>query len=167
MADTLTLPEGAMLVPVQIEAVGDDFAQVSGAWLQGERIARFLQHADSAWVYAVPGGEEALAIAGALTRELGTPVLGLMPGKRPGWAAGDRATLLPLLPEPVADDMLVGLMVAMEKIGDMGGQPACGGCGGGCGGCSGCHGTNANDGALYTCDGRPCRGSEAAPPEAK
>lgn len=125
--------------PVVIEALGDDFALVSGQWLQGARMAAHLKQAHSLWVFAVARDEDIPPLAQSLAVGDGDWIVGITPGKAPGWPKGDRDVLRQLAEADFPADATVGLLLAIDA-------PDCGHCGADC---EGCHATNPQDKASY------------------
>lgn len=139
---------------VAIEALGDNFAQVSGQWLEGARVAQHLQKADRAWVFAAPSEESVGEIIASLPSAPGKHIIGIAPGRQPGWDEKDRACLVSLLEGGAAQSAQVGLLLSVDL-------PVCR-CphraehGGECPPeCTECSGTNTNGCALYSCNGKP------------
>lgn len=121
---------------VFVEAVGDDFAQLSGQWLSGERVAQHVAAASRIWAYAAPDQEAVNALAKDLPVPAGERLIGLSPGANPGWEQADRDAVATLAGGAEEAD-LVGIFLAVQappcafpqKAGENGGCPGkCGGC---------------------------------------
>lgn len=125
------------LLEVRVEALGDDFALVSGQWLEGWRVAAALAKAQRVWAFAADDEAEVAGYIEALTGQAGGLVVGIAPGRQPGWEAAGRDAVLRLLGAGEAD--LTGLLLLTA-------MPACGLQ---CSGLAPCQGTNDPDEALY------------------
>lgn len=126
MAVTELPPEG-IAREAAIEALGDDFAQVSGQWLSGARVAAHLAKAKRVWAFAAPDMEAAERLLDALPIGPGLRAIGLLPGK-PGWGAEDNPALCALIGGPVPEGWPVGLLLAID-VPDCANCPGCGDCG--------------------------------------
>lgn len=106
--------EATQVREVVIEALGDDFAQVSGQWLEGERVAQHLQNADRVWVFAAPSEEAVGEIIASLPGAPGKHIIGIVPGRQPGWDEKDRTSLLNLLDGMITQPAQVGLLLSVD-----------------------------------------------------
>ena len=141
---------GGLVREVAIEAVGDDFAQVSGQWLSGARVAKALTYAHHAWAFAAHDALSAETLLDALAHEANAWVVGIAPGLGSGWDAQGADVLFRLL-DGAWTGAVVGLALAMEP-------PPCAAYeeDGACSHCLGvCGGRGARiegDVALYPCN---------------
>lgn len=115
MAVGKTAREG--LREVRVEALGDDFALVSGQWLTGRRIAGALALAERVWAFSAADMDALAADIGMLSQETGGLIVGIEPGKQPGWTAEDREAVAGLAGGP--SEGIVGFLLQTE-------MPACG-----------------------------------------
>lgn len=116
---------------VAIEALGDDFAQVSGVWLEGTRVAAHLEKAGRIWAFAAPDGDAAAALLAELPCGDDERVIGIAPGAQMGWMRAERAKVFALLGEPPEESAVVGLAMAIPApdCAACRGDGICGGCG--------------------------------------
>lgn len=130
------------LRPVRLEALGDDFAQVEGEWLQGVRIAQHLARAIDVWAFSASDVEDVEHLLDAMRGQTGLHAIALSPGMHPDWPIDDEAAVRRLLPAGQAHAAVVGLLMTLPP-------PDCA-CPhrGNCAQCGGC-GTNAACPALY------------------
>lgn len=128
----------AVVRPVTVEAVGDDFALVEGLWLTGARMARHLRQAHRAWAFAAQREEEVPALIARLDAGPDEWIIGIAPGLHVGWSREDWDAMCSLAGVAPQDAPLCGLLLAIEA-------PNCGACGQGCTHCA----TNAHGMALY------------------
>lgn len=144
-------PEGSAIRQLSVEALGDDFALLSGEWFDSPRVAQFAKDADRIWAFSALTEEDAGRCMDWLPQVPGRRIVGIAPGVQPGWGKEGRETVLRLLDVPAAEHAIVGLLFSVE-------DKACpcphkteknSGCAGGCGGCQG---TKTACGALYTCN---------------
>lgn len=132
----VSLPQGAQLREVVLEALGDDFAQVSGQWLEGARIAQFLQKAVRLWAFAASSDEDVADMMEGLPCGEDERIVAIAPGRQPGWPKSDAAFVRAML-EEAPPHAIVGLMMAITA-------PSC---------TKGCCGATKGQGcALYCCN---------------
>lgn len=117
---------------VFIEALGDDFALVSGQWFEGARVAASLSKAQRLWAFACETEAEVPPLLEALGSDCG-PVIGIAPGRQPGWEASEAAGLLQLLEAKAGGIVGFALAVKPMKCPCPHNQGGCGECTGGCG----------------------------------
>lgn len=118
------IPDGVWLRALVVEAVGDDFAQLSGVWFDGARVAAHVAGADRVWAFAALNLDDATEAYAALQEGAGKRIIGLLVPEA-------RA----LLEDGVPEDATVGLLLSVDA-------PDCANCPGTC---IGCHATNAGD----------------------
>lgn len=135
-----------------IEAVGDDFAQVGGQWLEGAAIAGLLSQAKTVWAFFSLDSKGADAVLSAIDAQDGTWLAAVVPGRQDGWDVAGRESVAKMLGMPVTAVGLYGLVVAVDtptcncpKRADR--NKNCGQCSHGCG-------TKCSAEALYTCNGK-------------
>lgn len=119
---------------LDVEALGDDFAQLSGQWMEGARLASHLRGARAVWAYAALREDDIAHAAEAARISAGERLIGLVPGAQPGWDAEGAQALRALLPD-APEGAAVGLLLAVKA-------PDCANCPGKCG-------TNGGCSALY------------------
>lgn len=137
----------ALIREVSIDALGDDFAYVSGQWLSGARVAQHLRMAYRVWAFAAADEGETKALMDSVATAA-RRVIGIVPGARPEWDASERAAVAALLDMPVPEEAIAGLLLEIDA-------PDCRACArrnrkrGICGGCGA---TNEAGEALYACN---------------
>lgn len=122
-----------MLKALSIDATGQDFAMMSGEWLENERVAAFVSRAERAWVFAVRDPSEISTLMEQVADDPGARLVCLLPGAHPEWDASGHEILLRLLGGLPIEDVTVGLLLLMNA---------------GCGGCDKSE-TNCCAGASY------------------
>lgn len=116
---------------VAIEALGDDFAQVSDVWLEGTRVAAHLAKSGRVWAFAAADADTAAALLAELPCEADERVIGIAPGAQIGWMRAERAKVFALLGEPPEENAVVGLAMTIPApdCAACQGDGICGGCG--------------------------------------
>lgn len=122
----------AVVREVFIEALGDDFALVSGQWFEGTRVAASLSKAERLWAFACETEDDVPPLLETLGSEC-APVIGIAPGKQPGWEASEAEALAQLLEAEAGGVVGFALAVKPAKCPCPHNKGGCGECTGGCG----------------------------------
>ncbi|MCL1965000.1 MAG: hypothetical protein FWF69_08070 [Firmicutes bacterium] len=154
---------------LSLEALGDDFAMLSGAWFEGAPLAAVLSLARRVWAYVVTAAAEPInskdarearwlaslgeeAVRGALERicaDLSTDaeeaVFAISPGASEAWPASQREPLLHLFANVETGATPTGNRLLTPRDGALGfliaqNRTPCGHDAGGCGRCGSCDG---------------------------
>lgn len=97
-----------------LEALGDDFVQLSGEWIENARVVDHAKQAGRIWAFVAESPEAVSALMDGLTTGQGERIVGLSPGMHPDWQAEDRAVCLRLAGVVELSEGLTGLLMAVE-----------------------------------------------------
>lgn len=134
---------------LHIEALGDDFAFLSGEWFEGSRVAQHVEKASRVWAFCVDSLDAVAALMETLSPGTSERIIGISPGVQPGWDTQGRAGIFRLLSLAPDEKSAVGLLLAVPQ-----GTCACPHKAENRNACGGCGGTNGCPQALNGCNTR-------------